>query len=63
VSVSRSPTGFAANGYGDLGPRKYNVVACFVVQLVTAFFFLPVILGSTHRLVPAGSARSRSGWR
>jgi aquaporin Z len=32
------------------------VVACFVAQLVTAFFFLPVILGSTHKPAPAGFA-------
>jgi aquaporin Z len=48
--------GFATNGYGDLSPGKYNVVACFVAELVTAFFFLLVILGSTHKLVPTGFA-------
>lgn len=46
--------GFAANGYGDLSPGKYNVAACFLAELVTTFFFLLVILGSTHRLVPTG---------
>jgi aquaporin Z len=48
--------GFAANGYGDLSPGKYNVVACFIAEVVATFFFLLVILGSTHRLVPAGFA-------
>jgi aquaporin Z len=48
--------GFAANGYGDLSPGKYNVVACFIAEIVATFFFLLVILGSTHRLVPAGFA-------
>jgi aquaporin Z len=48
--------GFAANGYGDLSPGKYSVVACFVAEVVATFFFLLVILGSTHRLVPAGFA-------
>jgi aquaporin Z len=48
--------GFATNGYGDLSPGKYNVVACFVAELVTAFFFLLVILGSTRKLVPTGFA-------
>jgi aquaporin Z len=48
--------GLATNGYGDLSPGKYNVVACFVAELVTTFFFLLVILGSTHKLVPTGFA-------
>ena len=48
--------GFAANGYGDLSPGKYNVAACFLAELVTTFFFLLVILGSTHKLVPSGFA-------
>jgi aquaporin Z len=50
------PGGFAANGYGDLSPGKYNVVAAFIAEVVTTFFFLLVILGSTHKLVPAGFA-------
>jgi transposase len=32
------------------------VVACFVAELVTAFFFLLVTLGSTHKLVLTGFA-------
>jgi aquaporin Z len=44
--------GFAANGYGDLSPGKYDMVACFIAEAVATFFFLLVILGSTHRLVP-----------
>jgi aquaporin Z len=48
--------GFAANGYGDLSPGKYNVVAALIAEVVATFFFLLVILGSTHRLVPAGFA-------
>ena len=32
------------------------MVACFVAELVTTFFFLLVILGSTHKLVPTGFA-------
>jgi aquaporin Z len=48
--------GFAANGYGDLSPGKYNVVAAFITEVVATFFFLFVILGSTHKLVPAGFA-------
>jgi aquaporin Z len=48
--------GFAANGYGDLSPGKYDLVACFIAEAVATFFFLLVILGSTHRLVPTGFA-------
>jgi aquaporin Z len=48
--------GFASNGYGDLSPGKYNVVAAFIAEVVATFFFLTVILGSTHKLVPSGFA-------
>jgi aquaporin Z len=48
--------GFASNGYGDLSPGKYDLVACFVAEVVATFFFLFVILGSTHKLVPTGFA-------
>ena len=48
--------GFASNGYGDLSPGKYNMVAALIVEIVATFFFLTVILGSTHKLVPAGFA-------
>jgi glycerol uptake facilitator-like aquaporin len=51
-------------GYGDLSPVKYHVVACFIAEAVATFFFLFVILGSTHRQVPTGFAPiPRSGWR
>jgi aquaporin Z len=48
--------GFASNGYGDLSPGKYNMFAAFIAEAVTTFFFLTVILGSTHKLVPTGFA-------
>ena len=48
--------GFASNGFGDHSPSKYGVLACFVAEVVLTFFFLIVILGSTHRLAPAGFA-------
>lgn len=48
--------GFAANGYGALSPGGYDLVAAFTAELVTTFFFLLVILGATHRLVPSGFA-------
>jgi aquaporin Z len=48
--------GFAANGYGDLSPGKYSMAAAFMTEVVATFFFLLVILGSTHKLVPTGFA-------
>lgn len=48
--------GFASNGYEAHSPGSYSIVACFVAEVVMTFFFLIVILGSTHRLAPAGFA-------
>jgi aquaporin Z len=48
--------GFASNGYGDLSPGKYTLVACFVTEVVATFFFLTIILGSTSARAPAGFA-------
>lgn len=48
--------GFASNGYGPHSPGQYEVLACFVAEVVMTFFFLIVILGSTHKLVPSGFA-------
>ena len=48
--------GFAANGFGDHSPGGYNVLAAFVAEVVMTFFFLIVILGSTHGKAPKGFA-------
>lgn len=48
--------GFASNGYEAHSPGSYSLVACFVAEVVMTFFFLIVILGSTHRLAPSGFA-------
>jgi aquaporin Z len=48
--------GFASNGYGELSPGKYSVVACFLAEVVATFFFLMIILGSTSAKAPAGFA-------
>ncbi len=45
-------SGFAANGFGDNSPGKYALLACFVTEVVMTFFFLVVILGSTHNRAP-----------
>ena len=48
--------GFASNGFGDHSPGGYNILAAFVAEVVMTFFFLIVILGSTHGKAPKGFA-------
>jgi len=48
--------GFAANGFGDLSPGKYSMVAAFVCEVVLTAGFLIVILGATHGRAPVGFA-------
>ncbi len=48
--------GFAANGFGDLSPGKYGMMAALVCEVVLTAFFLLVILGSTSKRAPAGFA-------
>lgn len=43
---------FASNGYGDHSPGGYQILGCFVAEVVLTFFFLIVILGTTHKLAP-----------
>jgi len=47
---------FAANGYGEHSPGSYSLAAGFLTEVVMTFFFLVVILGSTHRRAPVGFA-------
>jgi aquaporin Z len=47
---------FAANGYGDLSPGKFGLIACLVCEVVCSFFFLLVIMGSTAPNAPGGFA-------
>ena len=46
--------GFAANGYGEHSPGKYSMMAALVTEVVMTFFFLIIILGSTHENAPKG---------
>ncbi len=48
--------GFASNGFGDHSPGKYALIACLVTEVVMTFFFLIIILGSTHNRAPKGFA-------
>ncbi|ROO23081.1 aquaporin Z [Salinisphaera orenii] len=48
--------GLAANGYGNLSPGRYDVMACMIVEIVLTFGFLMVILGATDTRSPSGFA-------
>lgn len=47
---------FAANGYGDLSPGKYNLTSALLIEVVTTFMFLLIILGATDVRAPQGFA-------
>jgi aquaporin Z len=48
--------GFASNGFGELSPGGYTMVAALVAEVVLTFFFLFIILGATDKRAPAGFA-------
>jgi len=48
--------GFASNGYGAHSPGGYPLGSCLLAEIVLTFFFLMVIMGSTHKRVAAGFA-------
>ncbi len=47
---------FAANGYAEHSPGKYDLSAALTCEIVLTAFFLLVILGSTDKRAPAGFA-------
>jgi aquaporin Z len=47
---------FAANGFGEHSPGKYNMTAAIVTEFVMTFMFLIVILGATDDRAPKGFA-------
>lgn len=47
---------FAANGFGEASPGGYSMMAALICEIVMTFFFLFVILGTTHKNAPAGFA-------
>jgi aquaporin Z len=53
---SASESGFATNGYGDLSPEGYSLLAVVVAEIVLTAFFLYVILGVTDVRAPKGFA-------
>ena len=50
------PGGFASNGFGDLSPGKYSMLAVLVCEVVLTAMFLFVIMGATDSRAPAGFA-------
>lgn len=48
--------GFASNGFGELSPGGYGLVAVIVAEIVLTAFFLIIILGATSKGAPAGFA-------
>jgi aquaporin Z len=48
--------GFASNGYGDLSPGKFSMMAALITEVVMTAFFLIIILGATGKNAPAGFA-------
>lgn len=47
---------FASNGFGELSPGGYSMVAAFVAEVILTAIFLIIIMGATHSLAPAGFA-------
>jgi len=54
---------FAANGYGEHSPGKYDLSAALTCEIVLTAFFLLVILGSTDKRAPPVLPASRSACR
>jgi aquaporin Z len=48
--------GFASNGYGELSPGGYSLMAALVVEVVLTAGFVLVIAGTTSVAAPAGFA-------
>jgi aquaporin Z len=48
--------GFASNGYGDLSPGKFSMMAALITEIVMTAFFLVIILGATGKKSVAGFA-------
>jgi aquaporin Z len=51
-----SAGGFASNGFGELSPGGYSMVAALLIEVVLTCFFLMIIMGSTDARAPAGFA-------
>jgi aquaporin Z len=49
-------SGFAANGFGEHSPGRYNLLSCFLVEIVLTFFLVYTVLGATDIKAPVGFA-------
>jgi aquaporin Z len=49
-------SGFAANGFDDLSPGGYGLLAALVIEVVLTAMFLVVIMGATRVGSPTGTA-------
>jgi aquaporin Z len=56
-----SVSGFAANGYGDHSPGKYNLLSAFLVEVVLTLFLVYTVLGATDIRAPVGFAEIAIG--
>lgn len=50
------PNGLAVNGFGELSPDGYSLLAAFVTEFVLTFMFLTIIMGATDSRAPKGFA-------
>lgn len=53
---SASDSGFAANGFDELSPAGYSLLAALVCEIVMTAMFLVVIMGATRNGAPNGTA-------
>jgi aquaporin Z len=55
-SFSAEDSGFASNGFDDLSPGGYSLLAAGVCEVVMTAVFLLVIMGATRKGAPNGTA-------
>lgn len=55
-SFDLAANGLAANGFGEHSPGGYSVLAALIVEVLLTFFFLIIVMGTTHSKAPAGFA-------
>jgi len=55
-SVGEGAGAFATNGFGDMSPGGYSMVAAIAAEIVLTMLFLIVIMGATDSRAPAGFA-------
>ncbi|MEL6468460.1 MAG: aquaporin Z [Cyanobacteria bacterium J06623_4] len=56
AGFAESGSTLAANGFREFSPGGFNLVSCFLTEVVMTFMFLVVILGATDGRAPKGFA-------